>query len=224
MTKSEARSVGGIAWKLKVGQPHTVDKDLIGADFSGGFEAGGAGGSNIIILIDTITANAKASYKNAIPVKSRAAGKKNNSTSIYVGRTGLKSLGTRILQILQEQIVEGTISGAADAWREKGLGAEADRAIGDGGADRNLVEVGRSTRSAVEVDHVAGFGGGDVDTEYGGILHAAKADDGAIEVSNCNDHPGAGTEGQANCSTGDICGGFRVIQNLFYVSAGETTQ
>ena len=76
MTKSEARSVGGIAWKLKVGQPHTVDKDLIGADFSGGFEAGGAGGSNIIILIDTITANAKASYKNAIPVKSRAAGKK----------------------------------------------------------------------------------------------------------------------------------------------------
>ncbi len=190
----------------------------------GASKAGGAGGSHVIVLVDTITAYAESADEHSIFIETGAAGKKDNSTFIHVWWARLKSLCAGILQILEKQVVEGAAGGARDARWKKGLCTKADGAIRDGGAERDLIEIESGTRSTVEVDHVACFGGRDIDAKDGGIGHATKTDDGAIEIGNGNDHPSARTEWQANGCARGICGRFRIIKNLFYIGGGETTQ
>ena len=96
------RLESGIAGEFEVGEADAVDEDLIGADGGGGFESHGAAGSDVVVLIHAVAADAQAADERAVLIEADGAWKENDATLVVVGRAGLIALRAGILHILQK--------------------------------------------------------------------------------------------------------------------------
>src|ERR1700719_1827890 len=211
---------GGIAGEFEVREADAVDQDLIGANGGGRFKPEGSPRSHKIILVDAVAADAQTAYQYSILVQASAARKKYDSTFVHVWRTRLKALRAGIGEILQEQIVERSVSGTVDARRKKRLRTEADGTTGHGSSHGHAWQVHGRAGTAIEIDHVASFAGGHINTEDSGIRHAAQTDEGAVEVGDSDHHACRRAERQANGSARFFRRSFGVVQNLLYVRGG----
>jgi hypothetical protein len=58
--------VGGISWKLEIGKPDTLIRDLIGTDIGGRLETGRAAISDVIVLIHTVAAHTQSTDQSTV--------------------------------------------------------------------------------------------------------------------------------------------------------------
>ena len=92
----------GVAREFEVGEADTVNKDLVGADSSWGFEADRAASGDEVVLIDTVAADTEATGKYSVFIEAHCTGEKDYAALIAVGRPCLIALCARVLQVLQE--------------------------------------------------------------------------------------------------------------------------
>src|SRR4029077_20797428 len=127
--------------KLKVGKPHSVDRNLVRADICRCLESFRPAIRNVVVFIHAVSADAKPADQHAVAIQARASGKENNSALIDVRRPRLKSLGARACQVLQVNIEEWPWRRAVNGRREKRLRPKTDGAVRYGRAHRYLIQV-----------------------------------------------------------------------------------
>src|SRR5258705_10777705 len=120
--------VRGIAREFQVRHPYAVDHDLICPNVRGSFKALGSGISNIVILIDAITANTESAHQDSVLVQRKTAGKEHDTTLIRV--RSLRPLRARIGYILGIEAEEWSGIRSVDSWRKQRLRAKANGSIG----------------------------------------------------------------------------------------------
>ena len=108
-----------------------------------------------------------------------------------------------------------------DAGRKQWLRAKTNGAIGDRRSERHTRQINGINRGAAEINHIAGFGGGDVEREDGGIGHAIKRQQASIEIGDGDGEFGALTERQTDDGASCVRGGDRVLDELLHVSQGK---
>src|SRR5262249_40597175 len=164
-----------------------ANHDLVGADLLGWCEAGGPGGRDEIILLDTVSADPEPTHKLTIEVERHAAREEYDS-ALMICIWRLTSLPTRRRDVVEEELKERAGRRAVDPGRIERLSAEADRAIRHGGPGRDPGEIGRDEAATARVEDVAGLGDGHVDAEDRGVRHAEEASNRSLEIADGDDH------------------------------------
>src|SRR5580658_11301667 len=75
-------SVDSVRWvrrKLKVGKPHSVDRNLVRADIGRRLESFRTAIRDVVVFIHAVAADAKPADERAAAIQARASGKENNS-------------------------------------------------------------------------------------------------------------------------------------------------
>ena len=132
--KAERASLGGIAGKLLIRQPYSIDFHLIGANRGRRLKPLGSGIGYVVVLVYTVATHSESSHQHAILVERQAAGKEDHS--ILVGIRRLRTLGARVSHIERKQVEEWSRTRTINAGCKEGLSTEADGSIGDCGASR----------------------------------------------------------------------------------------
>src|SRR5580704_5684363 len=102
--------VGGIPGKLHVGQTDAADKDLVRADVVRSREAHGSIVRDEVILIDAVAADAQSSHQRGPFEDSSTSREKHNPALKCCHILRLKTLRTRVRQVVYKQIEKRTWS------------------------------------------------------------------------------------------------------------------
>src|SRR5437660_3272837 len=134
------------------------------------------------------------------------------------------SVGARIGDIELKEIEEwpGCAGiNSIDAGGKQWLRAKTYGAIGDRRSGRHTRQINGIDGGAAEINHVAGFGGRDVERKNRGIGHAIKRQQASIEIGDSDGEFGALTERQTDDGASGVRGGDGVLDELLHVSQGK---
>src|SRR5215469_10418070 len=130
-----------VARELHVGQAHVAIDHLIRTDGQRSFKTESPTVGDEIVLVDSVAADAETADEFSVAIESRATREENDSALLVVRCTRLRALRAGICDILQEQVEEWTGLRAIDSRGIERHGAEADGAVGYGGAHGNIGQI-----------------------------------------------------------------------------------
>src|SRR5665213_4424143 len=98
---TEISLVGGVRWKLLVGEAHGANGYLVGADCRRSLESHGAASGRIVVLVHAVAGHAKPSNQLAVEIKGNAPRKEHDA--VLVGVRRLRALRTRMGDVVGKQ-------------------------------------------------------------------------------------------------------------------------
>src|SRR5271166_3789532 len=115
-----AELIRWISWKLQIGESNALVDDLVCLDIRRCFIPHSTAGSNVVVLINAITAYSQAANQDAIPIQSQAS-RKEDDPALFHACWRLGALRAGVMDVIHEELKERPIRRAVNARGIQGL-------------------------------------------------------------------------------------------------------